>query len=98
MEMRPTIFSWSSPTGKWRMRRFIMEPRASSRLVSGRQQTTSEVMTSEVVCCRPETSLEEARGSMMNRRIRHLPVGDDQENMVGLISIGDLNAQERTSP
>ena len=34
---------------------------------------------------------------MMNRRIRHLPVVDDQENMVGLISIGDLNAHERTS-
>ena len=51
-------------------------------------------MTSEVVCCRPETSLEEARGSMMNRRIRHLPVVDDQENMVGLISIGDLNAYD----
>jgi len=26
-----------------------------------------------------------------------LPVVDDQENMVGLISIGDLNAHERTS-
>jgi len=57
----------------------------------------AEVMTSEVVCCRPDTSLEEARGSMMMRRIRHLPVIDDQEEMVGLISIGDLNAHERTS-
>lgn len=56
----------------------------------------AEVMTTEVVCCRPETSLEEARGSMMMRRIRHLPVVDDQEEMVGLISIGDLNAHERT--
>jgi CBS domain-containing protein len=57
----------------------------------------AEVMTSEVVCCRPDTSLDEARGSMMMRRIRHLPVIDDQEEMVGLISIGDLNAHERTS-
>ena len=59
--------------------------------------TVAEVMTAEVVCCRPETSLDEARGSMMNRRIRHLPVIDDQDNMVGLISIGDLNAHDRTS-
>jgi CBS domain-containing protein len=58
--------------------------------------TVGEVMTTEVVCCRPETNLDEVRGSMMNRRIRHLPVVDDQENMVGLISIGDLNAHERT--
>ncbi len=57
----------------------------------------AEVMTAEVVCCRPETSLDEARGSMMSRRIRHLPVIDDHEEMVGLISIGDLNAHERTS-
>jgi CBS domain-containing protein len=56
-----------------------------------------EVMTAEVVCCRPETTLDEARGAMMNRRIRHLPVINDQEEMVGLISIGDLNAHERTS-
>jgi len=61
------------------------------------QTRVSEVMTEEVVCCRPETSLEEARGSMMIRRIRHLPVVNDQEEMVGLISIGDLNAHERTS-
>jgi CBS domain-containing protein len=59
--------------------------------------TVEEVMTTEVVCCRPETNLDEARGAMMNRRIRHLPVVDDQEEMVGLISIGDLNAHERTS-
>ena len=57
----------------------------------------AEVMTVEVVCCRPETSLDEARGSMMNRRIRHLPVVDDQEEMVGLISIGDLNAHHQAS-
>jgi CBS domain-containing protein len=56
--------------------------------------TVGDVMTAEVVCCRPHTPLEEARGVMKNRRIRHLPVLDDQERMLGLISIGDLNAHE----
>jgi CBS domain-containing protein len=50
-----------------------------------------DVMTSEVVCCRPESTLEEVRGVMKNRRIRHLPV-IDEGRLVGLISIGDLNA------
>jgi CBS domain-containing protein len=50
-------------------------------------------MTAEVVCCRPETPIEEIRGSMKNRRIRHLPVVDDESHLLGLISIGDLNAQ-----
>ncbi|MCX5658879.1 MAG: CBS domain-containing protein [Planctomycetota bacterium] len=52
----------------------------------------SDVMTEEVACCRPETDLDEARGVMKNRRIRHLPVVDESRRLCGLISIGDLNA------
>lgn len=60
-----------------------------------------EAMTQDVVCCRPHTTIEEARGVMKNRRIRHLPVVAEAGDVVGLISIGDLNAyqadtQERT--
>ena len=56
--------------------------------------TVAEVMTTEVVGCRPHTKLLEARGVMKNRRIRHLPVLDDEERLCGLISIGDLNAHD----
>jgi CBS domain-containing protein len=52
-----------------------------------------EVMTTAVVCCSPETTVDEARGVMRNRRIRHLPVSDADGRLLGLISIGDLNAQ-----
>lgn len=55
-----------------------------------------DVMTAEVACCTPATSIEEARGSMKTRRIRHLPVVDDGR-LLGLISIGDLNAHEMSS-
>lgn len=60
-----------------------------------------DAMTKEIVCCRPETELEEARAVMKNRRIRHLPVVDDEDRVRGLVSIGDLNAyrldgQEKT--
>lgn len=54
--------------------------------------TVADVMTVEVACCTPDTRLEEARGAMKNRRIRHLPVVDGDERLIGLISIGDLNA------
>ena len=54
----------------------------------------AEVMTTEVVCCKPQTTIEEARGAMKNRRIRHLPVVNDDGRLLGLISIGDLNAYE----
>ena len=52
----------------------------------------AEVMTEEVACCLPETSIEEARGAMKNRRIRHLPVLDGEQQLLGMVSIGDLNA------
>jgi CBS domain-containing protein len=55
--------------------------------------SVGEVMTSAVVCCSPETNLDEARGAMRDRRIRHMPVADAEGRLLGLISIGDLNAQ-----
>ena len=58
------------------------------------QALVQDVMTTELVCCQLHTSLDEARGVMKNRRIRHLPVVDDARQLLGLISIGDLNAHE----
>jgi CBS domain-containing protein len=54
----------------------------------------AEVMTTEVACATPDTTIEEARGAMKNRRIRHLPLVDEDRRLTGLISIGDLNAYE----
>lgn len=53
-----------------------------------------DVMTADLVVCRPETSLDEARWVMKSRRIRHLPVVDLENRLAGLISIGDLNAYD----
>jgi CBS domain-containing protein len=60
-----------------------------------------EAMTRDVVCCRPHTDAEEAKSVMKHRRVRHLPVVGEEDEVVGLLSIGDLNAyhvdyQERT--
>ena len=56
--------------------------------------TVREVMTERVVVCHAETSVDEARSLVKQRRIRHLPVVDDHDHLVGMISIGDLNAWE----
>jgi len=60
-----------------------------------------DVMTSDVVCCEATASIDEARAVMRNRRIRHLPVVSLEGPLVGMVSIGDLNAwhlegQEKT--
>lgn len=54
--------------------------------------TVAEVMTTEVLACRPETSLQECAAVMTSKRIRHLPVRDDT-GLVGIVTIGDLLAQ-----
>ena len=61
------------------------------------QTPVAEIMTTEVMCVTPETSIEEARSVMKNRRVRHLPVVGDGRWLRGLISIGDLNAYETSS-
>jgi CBS domain-containing protein len=59
--------------------------------------SVADVMTRQLVCGRLHTTLEEARSVMKNRRIRHLPIVDDSGKLLGLISIGDLNAHQANS-
>jgi CBS domain-containing protein len=79
----------------------ITERDILSRVVAQRldpsETRVRDVMTTEVVCGRPYTTIEEARGVMKNRRLRHLPIVDDDNRLCGMISIGDLNAHETNS-
>jgi len=59
-----------------------------------RETSVASVMTSEVVVCDPETRVEELRATMRARRIRHIPVVARDGTLMGMISIGDLNAHE----
>ena len=55
-----------------------------------------EVMTRDIVCCGPDSSLEEMSEIMRSRRIRHIPICDEDGKLMGLISIGDINAHHAT--
>lgn len=54
-----------------------------------------EVMTTPVAFCRLETTLEECRAVMTEKRIRHLPVVDEK-GVCGIVTIGDLMGHEVT--
>ncbi|MCS7016616.1 MAG: CBS domain-containing protein [Gemmatales bacterium] len=54
----------------------------------------AEVMTTQVIFASPDTTVEQAQRLMMEKRIRHLPLLDEQGQLCGMISIGDLNAWE----
>lgn len=48
-----------------------------------------DIMTSKVVCVSPDHSLDNCLALMSDKKIRHLPVLEDDE-LCGVISIGDL--------
>ena len=48
-----------------------------------------EIMSSPLVVATLETTVDECMAMMTDRRIRHIPVVDE-EKVVGLVSIGDL--------
>lgn len=56
---------------------------------SSRETAVSEIMTSRVVYARADLTLEECLALMTDKRIRHLPVMQDDE-LIGVVSIGDL--------
>ncbi|MFP6774811.1 MAG: CBS domain-containing protein [Alphaproteobacteria bacterium] len=49
----------------------------------------AELMTRDVVFCGPEDDIDTIMAIMTNRRIRHLPVMQDNQ-LLGIISIGDV--------
>lgn len=50
----------------------------------------SEIMTSKVETCRLEDTTHAIVERITHGRFRHLPVVDDEKNMIGLLSIGDV--------
>jgi CBS domain-containing protein len=73
------------------LRRIVGEQRMPGQVLVG------EVMTTDVICCRPNTDVDEISALMKERRIRHVPVCDDSGDVTGLVSMGDLNALHATN-
>lgn len=55
---------------------------------SSREIAVKEIMSSDVITVRPEQSIEDCMALMTDKRVRHLPVLDENR-VVGVISIGD---------
>jgi CBS domain-containing protein len=49
-----------------------------------------DVMTGDVISGSPNDSVNDTMGLMTDHRVRHLPVLDNQGQLAGLISIGDV--------
>ena len=80
----------------------IFTERDVLRRVVGEQRnpadcTVSEVMTEDVICVRPETDLDDVASIMQQKKVRHIPVCDEDGRLHGMVSIGDLNAFHASS-
>jgi len=61
-------------------------------IIKGRSSESTqvaEIMTSDVITTSSSESVKDCMGLMTERRIRHLPVVEDNK-IIGMISIGDL--------
>ncbi|MGB2832879.1 MAG: CBS domain-containing protein [Methylotenera sp.] len=61
-------------------------------VLKGRSSKTtqiSEVMTDKVLSVKPADTVEQAMSIMSDKRIRHLPVVEN-DKVIGMLSIGDL--------
>ncbi len=65
-------------------RKVILQGKAS------KQTKVSEVMTDHVICVTPETRIEECMAIMTDKHVRHLPILDNDEQVIGIVSIGDV--------
>jgi CBS domain-containing protein len=52
-------------------------------------RSVSDIMTSQVITCRPADSVDSLSALMTTNRVRHVPVLDDGR-LAGIVSIGDV--------
>ena len=61
--------------------------------LEGRDERTTpvrEIMSAPFVYVAPEVTIDECMTIMTERRFRHLPVLEDESELVGIVSIGDV--------
>ena len=64
-------------------RKVVLEGRSSHELV------VENIMSTKVLYVTPDTMIDECMALMIEKRIRHLPVYEN-EKLIGLVSIGDV--------
>src|SRR5436309_7578357 len=61
------------------LRRVVGEERSPA------QVAVRDVMTEDVICVEPETDLEEVASIMKQKKVRHIPVCDDDGKLHGMV-------------
>jgi CBS domain-containing protein len=78
---------WMRPVGIFSERDFINAIARDGAKILG--SDVRELMSTRIISCRSSDRVDAVLATMTTRRIRHLPVIDDNE-LRGIVSIGDL--------
>ena len=55
-----------------------------------KQTPISDIMTCNVCFCKEDDDMTNAQNKMANNQIRRLPVCDNNKNVIGILTLGDL--------
>jgi CBS domain-containing protein len=61
----------------------------------GLDRTAADVMSPDVQCCTTDDDVEDVLRDMGEQQIRRLPVVDDDQRLVGIVSLGDLSREAK---
>jgi CBS-domain-containing membrane protein len=64
--------------------------RATAEAMSPTTTTVSQIMTPGVICCHEGDTIEYALRTMDDKHIHHLPVLNQLDKVVGIVSLSDL--------
>lgn len=64
--------------------------RALATGASALEHAVSDIMTVRVFTAPPQAHVDELMHVMTDKRVRHIPVTDDDGRLLGIVSIGDL--------
>jgi len=53
-------------------------------------EPVSSIMTAKVFCAPPDAHIEDLMQLMTDKRVRHIPVTDADDHLLGIVSIGDV--------
>ena len=53
-------------------------------------EPVSSIMTAKVFCAPPDAHIEDLMQLMTDKRVRHIPVTDPSDQLLGIVSIGDV--------
>ena len=59
----------------------------------GPETPVRELMSSGIVCARMEDDVEDVAARMSEAQVRRLPVLDESDKLVGIVSLGDLSRE-----